>query len=126
MLYAEAFARKIQLNPTFDLVREATRAPYTDPLVTVAIRSDGSIESISFVRRSGVPQLDDAIERVVRSLERYPAFLPALARLRRGRDPAQLALRHGDTPLLAWSSAWLTTDPPSPQPFGRCPSSTSA
>ena len=76
MLYAEAFARKIQLNPTFDLVREATRAPYTDPLVTVAIRSDGSIESISFVRRSGVPQLDDAIERVVRSLERYPAFRP--------------------------------------------------
>ena len=80
VLYAEAWARKIQLNPTLDLVRDALRQPYTDPLVTVAVRSDGSVESVTFVRSSGVPALDEAIRRVVQSQENYQAFSPALAR----------------------------------------------
>lgn len=79
VLYAEAWARKIQLNPTMALVREASRQPYSDPLVTVAIRADGSVESVSFVRSSGVPALDEAVRRVILSLEHYPAFSPALA-----------------------------------------------
>ena len=45
ILYAEAWSRKIQLNLTFDMVREAVQQPHADPLVTVAIRSDGSVES---------------------------------------------------------------------------------
>ncbi|MDO9460939.1 MAG: hypothetical protein Q7N95_12620, partial [Alphaproteobacteria bacterium] len=49
VLYAEAWARKIQLNMGFDRVREAAKRPHTDPLVTVAIRSDGSVESVTFV-----------------------------------------------------------------------------
>jgi TonB family protein len=76
--YAEAWARKIQFNPTFDTVRDALKQPYTDPLVNVAIRSDGSVESVTFVRSSGVPALDDAIRRVIQSQERYAAFPPAL------------------------------------------------
>jgi len=76
--YAEAWARKIQLNPTFDLVRDALKQPYTDPLVTVAIRSDGSVESVTFFRSSGSPALDDAIRRVIQSQERYAPFPPAL------------------------------------------------
>lgn len=78
VLYAEAWARKIQLNPTFELVRDTLKAPFTDPLVNVAIRSDGSVESVAFVRSSGSPTLDDAIRRVIQSQERYPAFPPAL------------------------------------------------
>ena len=80
ILYAEAWARKIQLNMTFDMVREAAKQPHTDPLVTVAIRSDGSVESVTFVQSSGVAALDDAIRRVVDSQKPYEAFPPGLAR----------------------------------------------
>ena len=80
MLYAEAWARKIQLNPTFEMAREAAQKPHTDPLVTVAIRSDGSVESVTFVRSSGVPELDGAIRRIVQSQAPYPPFPPGLAR----------------------------------------------
>ena len=80
VLYAEAWARKIQMNMTFDAVRELAKLPHADPLVTVAIRSDGSVESVTIVQSSGVPALDEAIRRVVESQRPYPAFPPALAR----------------------------------------------
>ena len=80
ILYAEAWARKIHLNMTFDMVREAAKQPHTDPLVTVAIRSDGSVESVTFVRSSGVAALDEAIRRVVYSQTPYQVFPPGLAR----------------------------------------------
>jgi len=80
ILYAEAWARKIQLNMTFDMVREAAKRPHNDPLVTVAIRSDGSVESVTFVRSSGVAEIDDAIQRIVQSQVPYQAFPPGLAR----------------------------------------------
>ena len=78
--YAEAFARKIELNQTLDLVREAARQPHTAPLVTVALRSDGSVESIVFVLSSGVARIDEAVRRIVPSQTPYQAFPSALAR----------------------------------------------
>jgi len=78
--YAEAWARKIQLNMTFDMVREAAKRPHTHPLVTVAIRSDGSVESVTFVLSSGVAEIDEAIRRIVQSQGPYPPFPPELAR----------------------------------------------
>ena len=80
ILYAEAWSRKIQLNMTFDMVREAAKRPHTDPLVTVAVRSDGSVESVTFVLSSGVAEIDEAIRRIVHSQVPYQAFAPALAR----------------------------------------------
>ena len=80
VLYAEAFARKIQLNMTMDQVRDAARQRHAHPLVTVAIRQDGSVESVSFVVSSGVLQIDEAIRRIVQGQAPYPAFPPALAR----------------------------------------------
>jgi TonB family protein len=80
VLYAQAWSRKLQLNQTFELLRDAAKQPHTDPLVTVAIRSDGSVESVTFVRSSGVPAIDDAVRRIVQSQANYPAFPPALAR----------------------------------------------
>jgi TonB family protein len=65
---------------TFEMVREAAKQPHTHPMVTVAIRSDGSVESVTFEVSSGVPAIDDAIRRIVRSQEHYPAFPPGLAR----------------------------------------------
>lgn len=83
VLYAEALARRIQLDvTTFEQVREPAQQPHTDPLVTMAIRADGSVESVTFVRGSGVPALDEAIRRVIQApaQARYPAFPPNLAR----------------------------------------------
>ena len=80
VLYAEAWARKIQLNMTIDQVRDAAQQRHTSPLVTVALRQDGSVESVTFVVSSGVPQIDDAIRRIVQGQAPYPAFPPALAR----------------------------------------------
>jgi TonB family protein len=80
ILYAEAWARRIHFNMTFDMVREAVKQPHNDPIVTVAIRSDGSIESITFVRSSGIPAIDDAIRRVIQSQTPNLPFQPALAR----------------------------------------------
>jgi len=65
---------------TIDMVREAAKQPHTDPLVNVAVRSDGSVESITILHSSGVPALDEAIRRVVQSQTPFPAFQPALAR----------------------------------------------
>ena len=78
--YAEGWARKIQFNTLVATVREVAKQPHRHPMVTVAIRSDGSVESVTFVVSSGVAQVDDAIRRIVKSQEHYPAFPPALAR----------------------------------------------
>ncbi len=78
-MYAEAWARKVQLNMTFDMVREAASRPHVSPVVTVAIRRDGSVESVTFVLSSGEPEIDEAVRRIVESQTPYQAFPPALA-----------------------------------------------
>ncbi|MDP1704543.1 MAG: TonB C-terminal domain-containing protein, partial [Sulfurimicrobium sp.] len=78
--YAEALARKIQFNTPVDTVREVAKRPHTNPMVTVAIRSDGSVESVTFVLSSGVAEVDEAIRRIVEGQKPYPAFPTALAR----------------------------------------------
>lgn len=78
--YGEAWARKIEQNVSLEPLRELLRQPHADAMVTVAVRSNGSVESITFVRSSGVPAVDDAIRRIVQSQENYPAFPPALLR----------------------------------------------
>jgi outer membrane biosynthesis protein TonB len=78
--YAEAWARKIHFNTAVELVREVANRRHSDPLVTVAIRSDGSVESITFDISSGVPEIDDAIRRIVQAQTPYQAFQPGLAR----------------------------------------------
>ena len=50
------------------------------PLVTVAVRHDGSVESVTFVISSGVAEVDEAIRRIVESQRPYTPFPPALAR----------------------------------------------
>ncbi len=78
--YAEAWARKIQFNTPVDTVREIAQRPHTAPMVTVSIRSDGSVESVTIVVSSGARAVDDAIRRIVEQHRPYPAFPPALAR----------------------------------------------
>ncbi|MCL4744269.1 MAG: TonB C-terminal domain-containing protein [Burkholderiaceae bacterium] len=78
--YAEAWERKIHLNTPVETVREVAQRPHVNPMVTVAIRSNGSVESVTFVLSSGVAEVDEAIRRIVQSHENYQAFPPALAR----------------------------------------------
>jgi TonB family protein len=78
--YAEAWARRIQLNTPVDTVRGVAKRSHSPPLVTVAIRRDGSVESVTFVVSSGVAEIDEAIRRIVEMHRPYPPFPPAVAR----------------------------------------------
>lgn len=78
--YAEAMGRKIQFNTPPEVVYEVAKHPHTDPLVTIAIRSDGSVESVKIELSSGSKEVDDAIRRIVQSHEHYLPFSPNLAR----------------------------------------------
>lgn len=80
LLYAENWSRKIQLNIAFDQLRELVRQPHKSPLVTVSVRSDGTVEDVRFVTSSGVPAIDDAIRRIVQGQAPYAAFPGALSR----------------------------------------------
>ena len=80
VLYGEAMSRKIEQSMTFDMVREAVKQPHARPTVTVAIRSDGSVEKVTFELSSGVATIDESIRKVIASQAPYPAFSPALAR----------------------------------------------
>jgi TonB family protein len=78
--YAETWSRKIEVSFTIELWREAVKMPHSDPVVIVAVRSDGSVESVTFSKSSGVPAIDEAILRVVDSQKPYHAFPPELSR----------------------------------------------
>ncbi|MCC2971025.1 TonB C-terminal domain-containing protein [Massilia sp. IC2-476] len=78
--YALAMGRKIEFNQTFDTVRELVKQPHVRPVVTVAVRADGSVEKVTFVTSSGVPALDEAVRKVIASQAPYGPFPPALAR----------------------------------------------
>lgn len=77
--YAEAWALKIQFNTAVETVREVAKRPHTPPVVTVAVRSDGSVESMTFEVSSGVAEIDEAIRRIVEGQRPYQPFPPALA-----------------------------------------------
>jgi len=49
-------------------------------VVTVAIRSDGSLESVLINRSSGLREIDEAVQRIARLYAPYSAFQPGLAR----------------------------------------------
>jgi hypothetical protein len=74
MMYAESWRQKIELNASMNELREAKSKPYVDPLVSVALRGDGSVEAITFVRSSGVTEVDDAIRHIVTTLAPYSPF----------------------------------------------------
>jgi outer membrane biosynthesis protein TonB len=80
VMYAEGWRQKIEMNANLEAVREAKKQPYSDPVVTVALRSDGSVEAVTFNHTSGVAELDEAVRRIVQALGPYGAFPPDLAR----------------------------------------------
>ncbi len=80
MRYAQDWTRRIQMNTPPETVREIATRAHRSPLVTVAVRSDGSVESVTFLISSGVAEVDDAVRRIIREQAPFPAFSDALAR----------------------------------------------
>lgn len=80
MMYVESWRLKIERNGRLNYRQSLVESAYTEPVVTVAVRSDGSVEDIVFHRSSGRPELDEAVRRIVRLNARYAAFPPELAR----------------------------------------------
>jgi TonB family protein len=78
-MYVDSFRQKIERNggQAFSpIVADRVRI---DPLVSVAIRSDGSVEEVTIVRSSGHADTDNAVRRIVRLNARYSAFPPNIA-----------------------------------------------
>jgi hypothetical protein len=80
VLYAEAMSQKIEKNMTFDMIRDVIKQPHNRPTVTIAVRSDGTVEKVTFVTSSGVPAIDEAVRKIIASQAPYGAFPPSLAR----------------------------------------------
>ena len=78
-LYVDSFRQKIERNAAQIRMQLAGGPGRTDPLVSVALRSDGSVEEVTIVRSSGSPDTDEAVRRVVRLNARYAAFPPHVA-----------------------------------------------
>jgi TonB family protein len=78
-MYAESWRQRIELSAAVEALNSVKSRPHTDPVVTVALRSDGSVEGVVFDRSSGVPEIDDAIRRIVQAMAPYGAFPPDLA-----------------------------------------------
>jgi len=80
VVYAESWSQRIERSFMIQTWRETLKQSHSDPVVLVAVRSDGSIESVSFERSSGVPAIDEAIRRIIDGAKPFPAFSPVLAR----------------------------------------------
>jgi TonB family protein len=80
-MLAEGWRQWIERKASLATLKAAAAgvASHDDPLVKIAVRPDGSVESVVFERSSGVAAIDDAIRRVVISLAPYPGFPGDLA-----------------------------------------------
>ncbi len=80
-MYAEGWRQRIETNASLETLREAKKdQPHVDPVVTVALRRDGSVEAVTFNRSSGIAEVDDAVRLIIRKLAPYTEFPPDMAR----------------------------------------------
>ena len=77
--YGEIWSKWVQQNADFEVINSAKTGAYTNPIVTVTLRVDGSLESIEFRRSSGVPEIDEAIRKVILSLAPFKPLPAELA-----------------------------------------------
>jgi TonB family protein len=78
-LYVDAIRQKIERNGLLNGAQLGAGRVRVDPVVSVAIRSDGSVEDVLIVRSSGRAELDEAVRRIVRVNARYSVFPPNVA-----------------------------------------------
>lgn len=78
-MYVESWRQKIERNGGMNFPKLIGERARIDPLVSVAVRSDGSIEDVTIVRSSGRQDTDDAVRRIVRINALYSKFPPNIA-----------------------------------------------
>ena len=78
-MYVESWRQKIERNGAINYPRSWADTVRIDPVVSVAVRSDGSIEDVTILSSSGNPDMDEAARRIVRVNARYSPFPPNIA-----------------------------------------------
>jgi TolA protein len=78
--YVRSWRNKIERNGSLNYSQTSKDLAREDPVVTVSIRSDGSVEDIVINRSSGRYDLDEAVKRIVRVNAPYSVFPESLAR----------------------------------------------
>ena len=78
-MYVDSFRQKVERNGGMAFAPTAPDRGRIEPLVSVAIRSDGSVEEVTIVRSSGHADTDNAVRRIIRLNARYSAFPPNIA-----------------------------------------------
>jgi hypothetical protein len=78
--YIRGWRNKIERNGNLNYSQSSKDLARENPVVTVAIRSDGSVEDIIFNRTSGRRDIDEAVMRIVRVNAPYGKFPENLAR----------------------------------------------
>ena len=78
--YVQSWCQKVERNGRFNYSQSAKNHMYTDPIVVAAIRSDGSVESVTIVRSSGRADMDEAARRIVLMNAPYAKFPLNVAR----------------------------------------------
>ena len=78
-LYVDSVRQKLERNSVMGGARLALQDVRIDPLVSLSLRSDGSVDEVTIIRSSGRAEVDDAVRRFVRLNARYSAFPPNVA-----------------------------------------------
>ncbi|MCL2830025.1 MAG: TonB family protein [Betaproteobacteria bacterium] len=76
--YVEAWRQKVERIGTLNYPQEARGRLYGDLLLSVTIKSDGSVGDVRIERSSGHKILDDAALRIVRMAAPYAPFPPEI------------------------------------------------
>lgn len=79
-MYVDSWRWRIERNGSLNYSHLAVRQLSAYPVISVAIRRDGSLESVLVYRSSGNREIDDAARRIAQMYAPYSAFPPALAR----------------------------------------------
>lgn len=78
-MYINSVREKLERNAVLGGARFSRETVRIDPLVSLVLRRDGSIEQITFVRSSGRVDVDDAVRQLIRLNARFAAFPPNVA-----------------------------------------------
>ncbi|MEW6022578.1 MAG: TonB C-terminal domain-containing protein, partial [Pseudomonadota bacterium] len=78
-MYVESFRQKIERTAAQIQMRVSAAPARYAPLVSVAVRSDGSIDDVVILRSSGRADTDEAVRRIIHLNARYAAFPPNVA-----------------------------------------------
>ena len=78
-MYAAVWRHGVSWNGDFELLQDAKEGPYQNPIISIAIRSDGYVDKVTVIKSSGQAGLDGAIRRVIQVLSPFTPFSRELA-----------------------------------------------